>query len=127
MILQPQFVKFIPKDLLQNSIYVSIENEVTAHLCPCGCGEKIFIPLTPIGWKMTFDGESVSISPSIGNWQLNCRSHYWIENNKVVWSENWSAKQVRKVRHREEIEQKAFFKKRRRSTFWTRCLRLFNF
>lgn len=127
MILQPSFVKYIPEDLLKNKMYISLENEIIAHKCPCGCGEKIFIPLTPIGWKMTFDGEGISISPSIGNWQLACKSHYWIENNKVIWSGNWSDKQIKFVRHREKIEQKAFYQKRKRSNLWTRCLKLFNF
>ena len=51
-------------------------------------------PLTPTDWKMTFDGETVSLWPSIGNWQLACRSHYVIDRGRVVQAGAWSKKQV---------------------------------
>ena len=42
----------------------------SAHSCCCGCGEEVVAPLTPTDWKMTFDGETTSLRPSIGNWTL---------------------------------------------------------
>ena len=32
------------------------------------------------------DNGTVSLRPSIGNWQLPCRSHYFIVRNRVVWA-----------------------------------------
>ena len=32
-----------------------------------------------------FDGRTISLNPSIGNWSYPCRSHYWIKGNRVVW------------------------------------------
>lgn len=50
--------------------------------------------LNPKDWKLTYDGETVSLHPSIGNWSFNCQSHYWIRHSKVVWSEKWSKKKI---------------------------------
>ena len=38
--------------------------------CCCGCGEEVVTPFSPAQWQMSFDGEAVSLHPSIGNW--NC-------------------------------------------------------
>lgn len=34
---------------------------------------------------MKYDGEAVTLSPSIGNGAYKCRSHYFIRENSVVW------------------------------------------
>jgi len=47
---------------------------------------KLSQPLGPTDWKLTFDGESVSLYPSVGNWNFPCQSHYWIQENKVRWA-----------------------------------------
>ncbi|WP_353963011.1 DUF6527 family protein [Streptomyces sp. NBC_00365] len=36
----------------------------------CGCGRKVVTPLAPQEWKLTLDGVSVSLHPSIGNWSF---------------------------------------------------------
>lgn len=46
-------------------------------------------PLTPADWKLTFDGETVSLYPSIGNWNFPCRSHYWLTKNRIEWAPGW--------------------------------------
>ena len=28
--------------------------------------------------------------PSIGNWQKDCRSHYYIRDGKVLWQSDWA-------------------------------------
>lgn len=81
----PVFVEFIPSDLKSGELYVSLTYSVTAHLCACGCGEKVVLPLHPEQWRFTYDGASISIFPSIGNISTNCNSHYWIENNRIKW------------------------------------------
>jgi hypothetical protein len=42
----------------------------------CGCGKKVVLPLHPTHGKLTYDGETVSLSPSVGNWSFPCESHY---------------------------------------------------
>jgi hypothetical protein len=82
-----KFVDQVPEDLEDGVVYVSIPFLTVIHKCCCGCGHEVVTPLSPnTGWKLTFDGEYISLSPSIGNRALPCRSHYWIERNQVVWA-----------------------------------------
>lgn len=82
-----KFVDNIPRELENGVIYISIKYCSIIHKCPCGCGSEIVTPIdAEKGWKLIFDGKSVSLYPSIGNWHLNCQSHYWIKNNKVIWA-----------------------------------------
>ena len=78
------FVDSIPSTLQEGIIYVSLKHKIVAHLCACGCGHRIDTPLDPEEWKLTYDGETISLWPSIGNWDLPCRSHYFITNNKAI-------------------------------------------
>ena len=84
--LEHAFVDHFPDPLAPGTVYVSIPFASSAHLCGCGCGHEVITPLGPTDWKLTFDGVSVSLSPSVGNWALPCRSHYWIQNNRVRWA-----------------------------------------
>lgn len=51
---------------------------------------------------MTFDGESVTLNPSVGNWNQDCRSHYVIEKNHVIESGQWSDARVEAERRRDK-------------------------
>lgn len=51
-------------------------------------------PLAPTDWSMIFDGESVSLRPSVGNWYLACRSHYIIRNGRVIEAPSWSEDRI---------------------------------
>ncbi len=81
----PQFVPRSPTELEPGILYVCLECNVAIHLCPCGCGEKVVLPLAPDQWNFSYDGDGVTLSPSIGNFQFPCQSHYFIRNNRVVW------------------------------------------
>lgn len=83
--LTPEFVEFVPDDLKEGVIYVSLRFETAIHKCCCGCGLQTVTPFSDGGWDMAVDGGAVSLSPSIGNWQFPCRSHYFIKQNKVEW------------------------------------------
>ena len=83
--LRHEFVTFIPEVLDAGVLYVSIPFAVVTHSCCCGCKNEIVTPLDPHDWEMTFNGRSVSLSPSIGNGSLACESHYWIHRNQVEW------------------------------------------
>ena len=89
-----EFVEFIPESLEPGVVYVSIAYATTAHLCCCGCGSEAVNPLAPHSWRLTFDGQSISFSPSIGNWSFPCRSHYWIEHSRVHWAGAWSEDKI---------------------------------
>jgi hypothetical protein len=102
-------VHFMPKLLEPGILYVSEEFETAAHLCPCGCGEKIRTPLGPTEWSLTEGRNGPSLSPSIGNWHLPCRTHYWIRDGRVVWAKNWTEDQVRAGRLREAQRRAEYF------------------
>ena len=78
-------VRRVPEQLEYGVLYVCFECNVVIHLCACGCGEKVVLPLSPSCWSIKYDGESVSMRPSVGNFQMPCRSHYWIRQNKILW------------------------------------------
>jgi len=80
-----EFVEFMPTTLRSGTIYISTRFRTTAHLCLCGCGEKVVNPLRPDRWSLSFDGSTISLSPSVGNSGLPCKSHYWIKQNRVRW------------------------------------------
>lgn len=92
--LSHEFAEFIPEQLQESMLYVSTTYATAAHRCFCGCGREVVTPLSPTDWKLTFDGETVSLSPSIGNWSFPCRSHYWIKNSQVQWSGEMSDKAI---------------------------------
>ncbi len=93
-----EFVEFIPEKISEETIYISLEYNVAKHKCPCGCGDEIVTSLAPNRWSIAYDGETVSFSPSIGNWTHKCKSHYYIRNSKVVWLGNdYSSEEIEKV------------------------------
>ncbi|WP_417612568.1 DUF6527 family protein [Owenweeksia hongkongensis] len=93
-----EFVEFIPEELQEGIIYVSLEFSTAIHLCVCGCGNQVVTPFSPKDWTLRFNGESISLSPSIGNWEFKCQSHYWIIDDKVVHSRKWSRDEILKNR-----------------------------
>lgn len=112
--LQPSFVEFVPETLDEGIIYVSMEYRTTAHLCCCGCRSPIYLPLAPTQWKLTFDGEAISLTPSIGSWSLPCRSHYWIRGNRIQWAEQWSQSRIELGReHDRKLREQGFTDKSR--------------
>jgi hypothetical protein len=107
--LNHKFVETFPDELENGVIYISVEFASATHKCCCGCGNEVITPISPTGWKLIFDGKSVSLYPSIGNWSFKCQSHYWIENNRIVWAAKWSKKNILKRRKEElDIKQKYY-------------------
>ena len=66
-------------------VYVSMAYATAIHKCACGCGQQAVTPLSPEEWSLTYNGEAISLRPSIGNWGMACKSHYWIRDNRVIW------------------------------------------
>ena len=92
--LDHRFVRTMPRELDSGVLYISMDYATAVHLCCCGCGERVVTPFTPTDWRMTFDGETISLNPSVGNWNQSCRSHYVIHRGRVVESGPWSGAQV---------------------------------
>lgn len=85
---RPVFVETIPADsgeLKAGILYISMKYNTLVHRCPCGCGGLSEVGLHPATRKLIYDGQNVSIEPSIGVRTLKCRSHYWIRKNRIVW------------------------------------------
>ncbi len=89
-----EFVEYIPNNLKDGTIYVSMAFATVAHNCCCGCGNEVITPLSPTDWELIFDGHSISLDPSIGNWSFACQSHYWIRRNKIQWAPRWSKQTI---------------------------------
>lgn len=104
-----EFVETLPNDLRQGVIYVSIPYGIVAHKCACGCGNEVITPLSPTDWKLTFDGDSITLFPSIGNWNFACRSHYWIENDQVKWSYQLSAGEIGEARIQDKENKARYY------------------
>lgn len=98
MTLKHKFVDKIPDIIEEGTLYISIPFETAIHKCCCGCGNEVVTPLSPKQWSLTFDGESISLYPSIGSWNLECQSHYFIRKNVVVWAMTYSKSKIRKIK-----------------------------
>jgi hypothetical protein len=104
-----EFVEFIPDNLRERTLYISIPYCTAVHKCCCGCGREVVTPLSPMGWQLIFDGKTVSLDPSIGSWSLPCQSHYFITKNKVLWARQWSDKQIARGREREATAKERYY------------------
>jgi hypothetical protein len=78
-----RFVEYIPEVLEEGVLYITLEYHTAVHNCFCGCGNKVVTPFSQKDWRLIFEGTTISIKPSIGNWNLECKSHYYITRNSV--------------------------------------------
>ena len=132
--LQYKFVEFIPDKVEEGILYISIEYCTAIHKCVCGCGNEVVTPLSPTDWKLTFNGKAVSLYPSIGNWNFDCQSHYWVKNNHIEFAEPWTKNEVQAGRHDDYESKKEYFEeaeapknevassKELRFSFWKKLL-----
>ena len=110
--IEPVFVEFIPEYLQPGQIYISTQFRTASHLCACGCGTNVVTPIKPAKWRFTYDGETVSLSPSIGRWQLPCKSHYCIVKNTIVWARSFSADEIHSVQQRDAQATREYYEHR---------------
>ncbi len=68
-----EFTDTIPDKIDDGVVYISILYATVIHLCCCGCRSQVVTPLSPTGWALIFDGLSVSLRPSVGNWSFRPR------------------------------------------------------
>lgn len=107
--LEHRFVRNVPRDLDPGVLYISMDYATAVHSCCCGCGDRVVTPFTPTDWRMTFDGESISLHPSVGNWNQNCRSHYVIQRSRVLEAGPWSNAQIEVERRRDKKAKAAHY------------------
>lgn len=99
--IRPEFVIRFPGVFEQGVLYISEEFGTAGHLCCCGCREKVITPLNPAKWHLRKEGNTVSLWPSIGNWNYACKSHYVITKNKVIEADQFDAEKIEAVQRRD--------------------------
>jgi hypothetical protein len=104
-----EFVESLPDALKEGTLYVCMEFATAAHKCCCGCGKEVVTPLSPTDWKLMYDGRTITLHPSIGNWGFACRSHYWIRGDRIEWAPSWSDAEVRGGRERDRVAKDWYF------------------
>ncbi len=118
--LKPAYVKIVPDELEDCTLYVS-EYGTAVHKCCCGCGSEVVTPLGPTDWKLVKEGSAVSLHPSVGNWHLPCRSHYWIRRGKIIWAGRWTDEQIAAARlHESAVKDQYYNQKPEAKGFWAR-------
>jgi hypothetical protein len=105
-----KFVEFIPSGIEDGILYISIEYATAVHKCCCGCGNEVPTPLTPTDWELIFNGETVSLYPSIGNWSFPCQSHYFIKRNRVKWAKQWTKEEIDAGRAKDALAKERYLK-----------------
>jgi hypothetical protein len=105
-----EFVEFVPELIEAGVVYVSIPYATAIHRCACGCNHEVVTPLSPTDWGVIFDGKSVSLDPSIGNWSFECQSHYFIRRNRVLWCDQWSKDRIDLSRARDTSRKENYYK-----------------
>lgn len=108
MSITPVSVDSVPEQLEPGILYISEENDVVMHLCCCGCGQEVVTPLSLAEWSIRRSGNTVTLRPSIGNWDYPCRSHYWITNNRVEWAGPMSKKRIAIVKERDRVDKQRY-------------------
>lgn len=122
MKLQHNFVDTIPQDLNPGVLYISVHHRTASHMCPCGCQNRVVTPLRPERWHLKYDGETVSLNPSIGNWGLPCKSHYWVTRDAIVWSHLMSKKEIEGIRNDEKRRVTRYYTKKTRKHWWQKFM-----
>ena len=108
------WVEDMPEKMKEGEIYISPKHRLTEHMCACGCGAEVSLPLGRSDWKLYYDGETISLFPSVGNWRLLCQSHYVIENSRTRWCRRWSEDEIMYGRTRDWKEKLKDIKKSNR-------------
>lgn len=105
-----KYVEYIPATLDEGVVYISKKYKTMVHKCCCGCGNEVVTPMGKTDWQLTEETESISIYPSIGNWGFKCKSHYWINKNRVLWSDQWSEDMIKAGRRSDRLKKEAYYK-----------------
>lgn len=77
-------------ELEDGVLYVVDNSPYVEYNCPCGCGRVVTIHTTKQsaeynGWNFEERNGKVTLSPSVYSTGFPCRSHYFIQNNRIIW------------------------------------------
>lgn len=100
-----RFVENIPEIIEEGIIYITVIYGTAVHKCACGCGNEVVTPFSKSDWKLLFDG-IVSLMPSIGNWNFDCKSHYWITDSRVIRAKAMSKLTARVSKSKKKVRKK---------------------
>ena len=114
--MQHRFVEIIPDAVEDDVLYISLKYCTAIHKCVCGCGNEVVTPISPTDWKLIFDGKTVSLSPSIGNWNFNCQSHYWIKRNEIVYAREWDKEEIQFGRINDKKRKAKYYNKENKNS-----------
>lgn len=106
--LKPEYVEHLPDQLAEGVLYICEDFELTAHKCCCGCGEDVITKLGHAKWELIKNQNTVSLYPSIGNWNYKCQSHYWIRKNRVLDAGMMSEKEISYIQEKDRRERYAY-------------------
>ena len=113
--LQHKFVEFIPDVLEEGVIYISMVYKTAAHNCVCGCHGRVVTPISPTDWQLVYNGVSISLNPSIGNWNFACKSHYWLIKGQVKFCRDWSRAEIDDGQMADIKRKEKYFKKKQKN------------
>lgn len=111
-----KFVDLIPNEIEVGVVYISIKYGTVVHKCCCGCENEVVTPLSPTDWELIFNGETISLYPSIGNWSFDCKSHYWIIENRVEWARKWTDEEILSGRRSDYIQKKKHYENKKQKS-----------
>lgn len=84
------FLEELPQGLVEHTAYIVGEGDhrwYVAMLCPCGCGETIYLNVRPDShpfWRIIEHKGTISIEPSIWR-QKGCHSHFFLRKGRIHW------------------------------------------
>ena len=112
------WVEDMPQTLETGKLYISVKHCLTEHRCACGCGVDVSLPIGKSDWWLLYDGDTISLWPSVGNWRLPCRSHYLIKENRTIWCPRWTDEQILEGRNQDRLETLAYIRRKNRPVTW---------
>ena len=91
-----QLVDRIPPRMRNGVVYHTKEFDLAGLLCACGCGHRVTL-LIPDGHQLQNEGGYATIRPSIGVFDAQCKSHYFISAGDVRWLPAFTGGQAARI------------------------------
>jgi len=82
--IEPVFVDEMPDTYVRGKVYICEQYGTSAHICLCGCDNKVVMPLDDGSkwWRLVKENNGkVSFIGSVGCYNFPCKSHYIITKN----------------------------------------------
>lgn len=79
----------VPAEGLNETLYVVGQTPKWVMLeCPCGCRDRVDVNLMQSrrpAWAMSAQRGTISLWPSLWRPAGTCGSHFWLQDNEVLW------------------------------------------